>query len=365
MRATPLLIAASLMLAPACGDGDSPFSPDVDTPVPAPDQHAASDLAVMTRNLYVGADVDAVIAALATSDPADDIPALLAAVATLGQTDFGARAAAFADEIARYRPHVVGLQEVSTVDLTLPPLGVDLHLDFLPVLQAELSARGLQYVVATRVRNIEAAPLPGVSLLDEDVLLVDRTRVTVQAAAGQHFAANLGQVAPGVVLQRGFVRAELTVTGKAYVVASTHLESGGAAGLGQLRALQAAELAQALAGAPAAIVMGDLNDGPDSPMHQVLEGAGFTDAWAAFRPGVVGFTCCHLSDLSDQIAPFSQRIDYVFVRGVGRAGNLLGQIWRTGDAPADRIAGPDHPIWPSDHAGLVVKLNLTGSGPVS
>jgi endonuclease/exonuclease/phosphatase family metal-dependent hydrolase len=203
-----------------------------------------------------------------------------------------------------------------------------------------------------------------VSLVDGDVLLVDRTRVTVQHAAGRVFAANLGPVAPGVVLQRGYVRADVTVGGRNYVIASTHLESGGAAGLGQLRALQAGELARALASSPATIVMGDLNDGPGSAMHQVLAGAGFTDAWAALRPGVVGFTCCHRSDLSDQIEPFSQRIDYVFVRGVSHGGNLLGQVWRTGDVPADRIAGPDHPIWPSDHAGLVVKLNLTGSDPL-
>jgi endonuclease/exonuclease/phosphatase family metal-dependent hydrolase len=364
MRASQFLIATSLLMAAACGDRDLPFGPDVPASSPAPATSASGDLAVMTRNLYVGADVDAVISALATSDPSDDIPALLAAVATLQQTDFGARAKAFADEIARFRPHVVGLQEVSTVDLTLPPLGVDLHLDFLPVLQAELSARGLSYEVAARVRNIEAAPLPGVSLVDEDVLLVDRTRVTVRTAAGTHFAANLGQVAPGVVLQRGFVRADVTVGGRAYVIAGTHLESGAAAGLGQLRALQAGELARTLASAPAAIIMGDLNDGPDSPMHQVLEGAGFTDAWAALRPGVVGFTCCHLPDLSDQIAPFTQRIDYVFVRGVSHDGHLLGQIWHSGDVPADRIAGPDHPIWPSDHAGLIVKLNLTGADPL-
>jgi endonuclease/exonuclease/phosphatase family protein len=358
MRTSPTLIATLLLLGAACGDRDLPFSPDSPA-LPVEPAETAADLTVMTRNLYVGADVDAVIAALATSDPADDIPALLTAVTTLGQTDFGARAKAIAGEIARYRPHAVGLQEVSRVDLTLPPLGVDLHSDFLPVLQAELSARGLSYEVAARVRNIEAAPLPGVSLVDEDVLLVDRARVTVGAAAGQHFAANLGQVAPGVVLQRGFVRADVMVGGRAYRIASTHLESGGAAGLDQLRAAQADELAQALASAPAAVVMGDLNDGPDSPMHQVLQGAGFTDTWTALRPGVVGLTCCHLPDLSDQTAPFSQRIDYVFVRGM-TSGKVIGQVWRTGYVPADRIAGPDHAIWPSDHAGLVVNFNLVG-----
>ncbi|HET7471357.1 MAG TPA: endonuclease/exonuclease/phosphatase family protein [Gemmatimonadales bacterium] len=360
MRARRPLLIAALVLAGACSDqSDAPFGAEAMDPTSV---HPGSvDLAVMTRNLYVGADVDAVIAALASSDPADDIPALLAAVATLGATDFPARASAVADEIARFHPHAVGLQEVSTVDLTIPPLGVDLHLDFLPALQAELAERGLTYDVAARVRNIEATPLPGVSLLDEDVMLIDRSRVTVQNAAGAHFTANLGQVAPGVVLQRGYVRANVLIGGEAYVIASTHLESGAAAGLDQLRALQAGELARALASAPSAIVMGDLNDGPGSPMHQIFEGAGFTDAWAALRPGVVGLTCCHLADLSDQIAPFSQRIDYVFVRGVTRQGNVQGRIWETGVLPADRIAGPEHPIWPSDHAGLVARLNLTSA----
>jgi Endonuclease/Exonuclease/phosphatase family len=359
MRARRPLLIAALIVAGACSDqSDTPFAPDAMDPATV--HPGSSDLVVMTRNLYVGADVDAVIAALASPDPADDIPALLAAVATLQETDFPARASAVADEIARFRPHAVGLQEVSTVDLTIPPLGVNVHLDFLPVLQAELADRGLTYDVAARVRNIEAAPLPGVSLLDDDVLLVDRNRVTLQSATGQHFTANLGQVAPGVVLQRGFVRANVVIGGEAYVIVSTHLESGGAAGLDQLRALQAGELAQAIGSAPDAIVMGDLNDVPGSLMHQVLEGAGLADAWAALRPGVVGFTCCHLADLSDQIAPFSQRIDYVFVRGVTQRGNLLGQISRTGELPADRVVGPEHPIWPSDHAGLIARLNLTG-----
>jgi endonuclease/exonuclease/phosphatase family metal-dependent hydrolase len=359
MRARRPILIAALVLAGACSDqSDTPFGPNAKDPASV--RQGAADLVVMTRNMYVGADVDAVIAALASPDPADDIPTLLAAVATLQATDFPARASAIADEIARFRPHAVGLQEVSTVDLTLPPLGIDLHLDFLPVLQAELAERGLAYDVAARVRNIEAAPLPGVSLLDDDVLLVDRNRVTVQSAAGQHYSANLGQVAPGVVLQRGYVRANVVIGGVEYVIASTHLESGSAAGLDQLRALQAGELAQAIGSAPDAIVMGDLNDAPTSPMHQVLEGAGLTDAWTALRPGVVGFTCCHRADLSDLIAPFSQRIDYVFVRGVSHGGNLLGQISHTGELPADRLAGPEHSIWPSDHAGVVAALNLTG-----
>ena len=315
------------------------------------------EIRVMTRNLYVGADVDAVIAALASSSPDDDFPALATAINTLRATDYPRRAAAVADEIARARPHAVGLQEVSTIDLTLPPLGVDLHLDFLTVLAAELASRGLPYDVAARVRNFDLTPLPGVRVADDDALLVDRERVTVHGSTARRFAANVGQVAPGVVLERGWVSAAVTIDGRDYVIASTHLESGGFAGLDQLRAAQAAELAGTLAGSPSAIVMGDLNDVPGSLMYQVLTGAGFTDVWAALRPGVVGLTCCHLSDLSDQVAPFDQRIDYVFARGVESVnGQVQGQVTLIGKLPSERVTGPDYPIWPSDHAGLVARL---------
>jgi endonuclease/exonuclease/phosphatase family metal-dependent hydrolase len=310
----------------------------------------------MTRNMYVGADVDAVIGALATPDPLDDQTALLAAIATLQETDFPARAEAIAREIARTRPHVVGLQEVSTVDIALPPLGVDLHLDFLPTLLDELAARGLRYEPAVKVRNIDASPFPGVRLIDEDAILIDRTRVTVQGTTAQSFSANLGQVAPGVVLARGWVTVAVTIGSRSYLVASTHLESGDAAELGQLRAAQAGELVQALAGSATTILMGDLNDVPGSPMYQVLAGAGLIDVWAALRGGTRGYTCCHAPDLSNKVQTFHERIDYVFLRDP-RGRPVRGQVLRLGDVPADRFPGPVHRLWASDHAGLVARLN--------
>jgi endonuclease/exonuclease/phosphatase family metal-dependent hydrolase len=351
MRRPRLLLAAAVSLLASCSDDSSggPFGPDAES-VPGLESAGKAEISVMTRNMYVGADVDAVITALVTPDPSDDMSALVTAIATLQATSYPARAAAIADEIARARPHLVGLQEVSKIDITLPPLQVDLHLDFLPVLLAELHGRGLQYEVAARVRNIEAAPFPGVSLLDEDALLVDRARVAVQGTLARRFTANLGTVAPGVELARGWVGATVTVDGRAYTVASTHLESGEATGLGQLRAAQAGELVAALAGAPRPIVVGDLNDVPGSPMHQVIEGAGFTDLWADLRGAAAGYTCCHLPDLSNQVQRFGQRIDYVFAR---LPGAVQGRIERVGDVPADRFPGPRSPLWSSDHAGLV------------
>ena len=346
-----LLLVAALSLAAACADESSsgPFGPPAEPASGA----ARSEIVVLTRNMYVGADVDAIIAALVTPDPADDQAALLAAITTLQATSYPARAAAIADEIARARPHVIGLQEVSKVDIALPPLGIDVHLDFLPTLIAELAERGLDYEVAARVRNIEAAPFPGVSLVDEDALLVDRTRVEVHGADARRFTANIGPVAPGVVLARGWVSASVTVEGRTYTVASTHLESGGLPGLDQLRAAQASELAAALSGASPAIVVGDLNDVPGSLMYQVLAGAGFADAWSELRGAAIGYTCCHASDLSNRVQQFDERIDYVLVRD---AAGVRGSISRVGEVPADRFAGPTHQIWASDHAGLVARL---------
>jgi hypothetical protein len=363
MRAVPLLLLLTgVVLAAGCSESAMLAPPDQDAGMAAGPAHssAAAELGVITRNLYVGTNVDAVISALRTEDPDDDLGALVEAIGTLQRTDFPARAAAIADEIARARPHAVGLQEVSQIDLTLPPLGVDIHQDFLPILLAALKERGVEeYDVAAQVKNIEAAPFPGVSLVDFDVLLVDTSRVDLIATTEQNFAANLGEVAAGVVLKRGWVTARVTIDGTEVILASTHLESGNLPDFSGLRALQAQELVGSLDPATPAVLMGDLNDAPGSPMYQVLVGAGFIDVWRALRSGVVGNTCCHLDDLSNQLPDLEQRIDYIFARGLERPhAGLQGQVKLLGEVPADRLTGPVSKIWPSDHAGLVAELGL-------
>lgn len=317
-------------------------------------------LSVMSRNLYIGADVDAVIGALASPDPSDDFPTLLHAISVLQETAFPARAEALAREIARYQPHVIGLQEVTDLDIDLTPFGIPVavSLDFLSVLQDELARRGLSYVAAAQVTNIQTAPLPGISLIDHDVLLIDASRVTLGSfKIEQNFSANIGVVAPGVDIRRGWVAVEAIVGGRSYVIANTHLESGGGPGLDQLRAAQAIELVTSLGSTAPAVVLGDLNDVPGSLMYQVMVGAGFADTWKLLRPGTEGYTCCHQANLANQVQAFTQRIDYVFTRGVGLTlDGVRGKIDRVGETPSDRIAGPDHTIWPSDHAGLVASL---------
>jgi len=349
---------ALAVLAVGCGDRP-PTGPNADFRVGSPE--AAPSVTVMTQNLYVGADVDLVIGALANGDPSDDVDALLFAIETLGKTHYPVRAAAIADRILRERPHVVGLQEVSVINIDLSALGGPVvELDFLTILQAELAERGLHYDVAAQVQNIVAEPLPGISLVDHDALLVDADRVTVTAGAGQNFTLNVGPVAPGVVLRRGWVWADVVIAGAPYRFVSAHTEADLAGNhLGELRAAQVAQLVASLPVDRPVVVMGDLNDTPGSLMYQILAAAGFTDAWAALRPGLVGFTCCQLADLSNEMPALDERIDYVLARGIGHPlAGLHGWIDRFGDVPADRLPGPAYPIWPSDHVGLSATLGL-------
>ena len=358
MRSMMLFPLVALMTAGCKIEFTKPMFPiaDVEGQVQAP----PGTISVMTQNLYVGADVDAVIVALGTPDPNDDLPALLFAIQTVEKTDFPARAGAIADRIAARRPHVVGLQEASKIDIDLTGLGVPvvIHQDFVAILEAKLAERGLHYGVAATVQNIVAAPLPGISLVDHDVMLVDLDRVTVTASGGQNFTYNVGVVAPGIELKRGWVWADANIDGLRYRFVSTHPEADLAGNT--FSALRAAQVGEILASQPAdrpAMIMGDLNDVPGSPMYQLLAGAGFTDSWRALRPGVIGFTCCEEPDLSNQLPALDQRIDYVFARGMGGgAAGLRGQIDRFGDVPADRVAGAAYPVWPSDHAGLVATL---------
>jgi len=360
-RAASCFVPLAALLA-GCSDATAP----PEFAHTSPDPLAVS---VMARNAYVGADVDAVIGALGTPDPTDDFPALLYAIETLGVTAFPARAEALAAEIAATRPHVVGFAEISFIDIDLGPVGVavDFTLDFLPILQAALADRGLHYTVGALVENIDVSVAGGlVRLVDYDVVLYDTDRVTWQTVVARNFLNNVPPEAlpPGIALRRGWIWGRATIGNNTVHVVSTHLESGGDGDpnhpLSALRAGQAFEIMAALEGVSPVIVMGDLNDRPGSPLYEVLAGSAFTDVWSVLRPGETGNTCCHAADLSNATAAFSKRIDYIFARGFEHPGGDFRKsaIQLTGADPAERVAGPAHALWASDHAGLVARFFL-------
>jgi endonuclease/exonuclease/phosphatase family metal-dependent hydrolase len=356
MRSAWLALCAGIMSA-SCTDRTAPVGDSELRAGPAA-ATSSTKVTVLTLNMYPGTNLDLVVAALASPDQTDDEPALALAIQTLLETDYAARAELLADEIAWVRPHAVGLQEVSTFDIAAQVAGQAIQIDFLPILEAALAARGLNYVKAGVGTNYTLNPIAGVSYSQGDALLVDADRVTVTDAAHHIFTYNIGVIAPGIELRQGWSAADAVVAGRRVIFVTTHPEANlGGTSLSTLRAAQVTELVGSLPVGVSAIVMGDLNDEPGSAMYQVLTGAEFVDVWRALRPGVPGYTCCHEDDLSDPVARFDEHIDYIFARGFDRgAPGLQGKISLFGDQPSERVAGPTHPLWPSDHAGLTATL---------
>ncbi|WP_457573332.1 hypothetical protein [Desulfolithobacter sp.] len=148
----------------------------------------------MTRNLYLGADIFRIVTALIDQDPLA-IPETVAEIyQTMQYTDFTERTEAIADEIQRYRPDLVGLQEVTTIRRQTPgdfllgviePNATETVYDYLDILTSALAARDLDYRVAVVVINadVELPMLTGIDpdgnpafddvrLTDHDVILV-------------------------------------------------------------------------------------------------------------------------------------------------------------------------------------------------
>jgi hypothetical protein len=326
---------------------------------------AASQITVMSRNMYVGADIDPVLQAFVGGDPAQIQAALQVAFAELQRTDFPTRINGIADEIGRNRPSVVGLQEVYQLHVApgvIGPGSPQLDIDFLAALQQALAARSLPYVLAGLNTLTDVTLFGGaVILTDHDALLIDPAHVAAAGPADAHiFAVNLGDLTPlPFPVLRGYLTLPALVDGVPTLLVDSHTESGNGAGFTYLRSLQAQELAVVAGLAPNAILMGDLNDTPDSPLYQELAAAGLTDTWVAMRPGVAGYSCCELPDLSNHNPVLDQRIDYVWTKGfAGPSGRPQGQITLISDNSSGLLAGAFGSVWPSDHAGLVATFLL-------
>jgi endonuclease/exonuclease/phosphatase family metal-dependent hydrolase len=323
---------------------------------------------VMSRNLYLGANIDALLA------PDADIPAALeAALMQVQRTDFSVRAKALAQEIHAAQPHLVGLQEVTSYAVTLadgtviPVFGFPL--DFLTALQAELAALGDAYVVANRVQHAmysfplgDLAPVPGlyINYSDADAILA-RGDVNTGNAGGGHYEHQLVVQLAGMTFEnlRGWVQVDAEVDGVAFRFATTHLEVQLFA---DVQEAQAAELINILSDSPLPVVLvGDFNsaanhDAPEQSRtgsYQLLRNAGYKDLWVREPHSVDGLTCCHADDLSNTFPNFNQRLDLVLVRW-GEAGfGGRSQVTLVGDRPDDLFTHPlGYTLWPSDHAGI-------------
>jgi hypothetical protein len=328
-----------------------------------------SGIRVMTWNVYVGADIDAI---LEETDPTL-IPVRVAeAWAAVQNTSFALRAEALAAEIARERPHVIGLQEISTVLLQTPgdylagneEEAEDEILNFLDLLRAELLELDIEYstVAVSTNFDIEMPMLvepdslwfDDIRLIDHEVLLV-RKGVRVGNTSERYFENNLeAQIGDStVVVQRGWVSAEVEVAGREYYIVSTHLET--AENSPVIQEAQAAEVMEAIGGIQLPIILlGDLNsdaDGTTTTSYNDFLAEGFTDAWTMMGNTGSASTCCQLADLSNASSSLNRRIDFVLLKG---SYEVL-MIKRVGADPEDRTAAG---LWPSDHAGLSARVQL-------
>ncbi|MEJ2238795.1 MAG: endonuclease/exonuclease/phosphatase family protein [Gemmatimonadales bacterium] len=348
------LLAGALMFA-AC-DTDSPT--DLDDSLlehrwggPGKSGHVT----VMTRNLYIGADVDPIIEAAAAGQP-ELIPGLVdQAFATMVYTNYPERAGAIADEIAAADPDLIGVQEAYVIE------GGGVTLDFLGILQQQLLARGLDYYVAGSIQNTAVA-IPGgqvgvVTLLDYDAVLA-RGDVKTGNVVTQNFATEFPPFSLGgqeLQILRGFVAVDAKVNGQKYRFVNTHPEPG--TGLAaQIRQGQIAELIAYLKDEKQpVIIVGDMNtDGYSrEPGYAMLVDAGYEDAWVEYaghrRPG---FTSSHAADLSNETVDFYHRIDLILASRLEWA-----RVDIVGDEVGDRfLSSGGYYLWPSDHAGVVGKL---------
>ena len=133
---------------------------------------------VMTRNLYLGADLAPVIAA---QTPEQVVTASGAILRDVIANDFPTRAEGLADEILRTKPDLVGLQEVALWQTTpITPAGTALTIDYLDLLLDELNKGPDRYEVVV-VQNEFGTEVPadanGIEKDDEPVTSVVPLRV--------------------------------------------------------------------------------------------------------------------------------------------------------------------------------------------
>jgi endonuclease/exonuclease/phosphatase family metal-dependent hydrolase len=327
-------------------------------------------IGVMTRNLYLGADLTPVF----TAQP-QEIPLRVAEVwATVQATNFPARAQVLADEIAVKQPDLIGLQEAALWRIQSPgdffagnTPATTVVFDFVELLLSALNTRGVHYevVAVTTDFDVELPSLTSAGTFD-DIRLTDREVILARGDLNTadlklskvqvgNFNSKLVVSVAGQALEalRGWATVDVKVRGKSFRFVTTHLET--------FSPLVQANQANELLAGPAntdlpVVIVGDFNSsatgtGPDqTPTYGNLIATGLADAWnvAGFGPGL---TCCQAENLLNPVSTFNERIDFVFFRGPF----TVADVELVGSALADRTPSG---LWPSDHAGVVGTLQF-------
>ena len=374
-------LATAALLAPAVGTAAKKAKKD-------------PKITVMSRNLYLGADLG----------PAINAPDLQGAINAAGEiigdvdtSNFPARAKLLAKEIAKAKPDLLGLQEVALwkdqtpSDLGAPPLGIGtpathVRYDFLKLLQDELKSRNANYKVAS-IQNEFSAELPANtdgnegtgplgadmdgSLKMRDAILVRKgSNVSVSEPESGNFETRYEPVVGGITIpvDRGWesveakVKGDKTTRSASFRFVNTHLEAFGDPAIREAQAQELYAKGGPLKTKEQVVFLGDINSGGKKDKV----GTGFTTPGdeGAYNALVNDFgmtnlgtrhTCCYPDVFESIIGDyrFDHTVDHVMTKPEVK--QLDAYV--TGDDPS--VTGPGGVV-SSDHGGLVSKLRLKG-----
>lgn len=349
-----------------------------------------TEVRVMTRNLYLGADLTPALESTSTQGFIEANGAIIRAVEA---SNFPVRAKGLAQEILEKKPDLVGLQEAALWREAPPSLGpvfsgrpeaTKVKYDFIKLLLAQLNKGKTRYRVAV-VQNefdfeapADANGIPGdgpsvPGLLENAEVngrLTMRDAILARVGAGVrtshprkgHYSHLLVVKVAGskeISITRGWVSVEATVRGsRRFRFLDTHLESfDNSAEYPSIRAQQAAELVAP--GGPATgklpvILVGDLNSDTktevkpgDGQAYRVLTRAGFRER-STYKP----LSCCieGSEDLrGGSVKDFNHKVDHIMTNDPKQVKLIESSV--TGRTK-------HHGYWDSDHAGTFSALRL-------
>jgi endonuclease/exonuclease/phosphatase family metal-dependent hydrolase len=351
-----------------------------------------TEVTVMSRNLYLGADHGPAIQSTSESGFFEANGAIIRQVEA---TNFPVRAKGLAKEILSVKPDLVGMQEVALWRTAPPSLGpvfsgipaaTTVKYDFLQLLLAQLNKGKKQYraVVVQPEFDFEApanangvagdGPGGGTGLLANtetnerltmrDVILarVGAEVKTSKPESDVYSHLLTVKVAGGtaVTINRGWTSVIATVRGsRPFRFIDTHLESfDSREEVPSVRALQAGELVAP--GGPASgkmplVLVGDLNSDVktetapgDGQAYRVLLGAGLKER-STYKP----LNCCidesHFDLKSGNRSEFDHKVDHVMTNAPKKVKLISSGI--TGRRMSNGY-------WDSDHAGLFSVLSI-------
>ncbi len=365
-----------------------------------------SRLTFYQANAYIGSKYERVLSV----DPTDVTNLIIIVTQIYGEilaSDPPQRMAGLAEEIARTRPDLLGVEELWTLEKAIipnsvggpgpvvpiggggpgsPPGGGNVTppqartndsalefavvYDYLQLLTNALAAKGVRYrvVVVTSEQDIT---MPMLDLQTGDLTygrIIDHEAILVRAdvppgelrlsnARSGHFATYLEIPSFHISLPRGWCSVEVFTRGDRFKFICTHLEDEMAPEIQEAQGLE-------LLNGPAKVsmpvmIVGDFNADPlhrtGTATYDEFTAAGFKDAWLTLHPNnpAGGLTWGHDSYLSDPNTVFNRRIDLVLYRGRVFAPTATAIL-----DPRLNLSEP--PLWPSDHAALVASFDLGG-----